>query len=141
LPPSSISATVGARHQESLVPAVTALVAVGRSFGETAVYANAGYAQGLELDERYGDLRLGGLQRVAKGLHVGFDSRVRVDLERDSDEPAGEPDWELLAGPLASVSLGRFVLTAGPGVSAIKLRSGGASKVGVVGNVGLGAAF
>jgi hypothetical protein len=128
-------------HGFNTVPALTFLVAASRTLGATTIAANAAYAQGLELDERYGDLRVAALHSVISDLHLGLDSRFRIDLERDSDEPTGEPDWELLAGPVASYSLGAFVLTAGPGVSAIKLRAGGPSRVGVVGRIGLGTTF
>jgi len=126
----------------NMVRAATARVAVSRAFGDTRLVSNLGGGVGLDDGERYGDFRLAGLHAVTDKLHVGLDSRIRVDLERDSDEPAGEPSWELQSGPVASYALGRFVVTASGGVSALKLRQGDTtSHVGAIGTLGLGAVF
>jgi hypothetical protein len=74
------------------VRAITARVAVSRPFGDTRLVGDLGYGFGLEEGERYGDFRLAGLHAVTSHLQVGLDSRFRVVLERDSDEPLGEPD-------------------------------------------------
>jgi hypothetical protein len=124
------------------VRAVTARVAVSRAFGDTRLVSNLGCGFGVDEGERYGDFRLAGLQALTDKLHVGLDSRLRVDLERDASEPAGEPSWELTTGPVASYALGRFVLTASGGLSALKLRQGDTSNhVGAIGTLGLGAVF
>jgi hypothetical protein len=124
------------------VRAVTARVAVSRAFGDTRLVSNAGVGIGVDEGERYGDFRLAGLQAVGSRLHVGLDSRLRVDLERDASEPAGEPEWELTAGPVASFALGRFVLTASGGATALKFRQGDRSNhVGAVGTLGVGSVF
>ena len=77
----------------------------------------------------------------AENLYAGLDSRARVDLERDSDEPLGELDWDMQAGPVATIALGRFAVSATGGVSAWKLRSRDNARVGAVGAVGVGAVF
>lgn len=123
------------------VRAMTVRVAASRAFDETRVVANLGYGLGLEEGEHYGDARLAGLHPLTRDLHVGLDSRLRIDLERDSDEPPGEPDWELAVGPLAAYSLGRFVVTASAGFSAIKLRLVGPTHLGAIANLGFGAVF
>jgi hypothetical protein len=94
-----------------------------------------------ELDERHGDVRLGAFRRVARRVHLGLDSRLRMDLEGDASEPSGEPDWDVVAGPQGVLSLGRFALTAGGGVSAVKLREGGPATVGARITTGVGSAF
>ncbi len=123
------------------VPAVAALASVGRSFGALALVANAGIGVGLEEAERYGDARLAALVRVARDLRVGADSRFRIDLERDSDEPEGEPDWELTAGPLATLTAGRFAVTGTVGLSAIRFRLEDHTSVGAMAQLGVGAVF
>lgn len=123
------------------VRAITARVAASRAFGATRVVANAGYGFGLEEGERYGDFRLAGLHGLTEHLQLGIDSRFRVDLERDADEPAGEPDWELMTGPLAAYTIDRFVVTATAGLSAVKLRLVEGSHVGAIAALGFGAVF
>jgi hypothetical protein len=128
-------------HGFNLVPAVELAAAIGASVGDTRLMANVAYGQGLELDERHGDVRLGAFRRVARRVHLGLDSRFRMDLERDASEPAGEPEWDVVAGPQGVLSLGRFALIAGGGVSAVKLREGGPAKVGALVTTGVGSAF
>lgn len=135
---------VGAAYEGqgfNLTPAVTARIAASRPLGTGRLLANVAYGHGTEAGERYGDLRLAGVQRVGAQVHVGLDSRVRVDLERDLDEPPGEPEWELVAGPIATYSAGPFVLSASGGLAATKLRLVGRRTVGVGGTLGVGAVF
>jgi hypothetical protein len=128
-------------HGFNTVRAVAATVAVGRSFDALRVQANVGAGIGLEEGERYGDTRLAALYRIGNQFRAGVDSRFRIDLERDTDEPEGEPDWELVAGPLATMTLGRFAFTGGVGVSAIRLRLETNTEVGPITYAGLGAVF
>jgi hypothetical protein len=123
------------------VPSIVTRVAAGRTVGLTRVQANAAFGLGIERGERYGDLRLSGLHPVAQALYAGLDSRARVDLERDMDEPSGELDWDVQAGPVVTLALGRFAVSAQGGVSAWKARTGENAKVGATGSVGVGAAF
>jgi hypothetical protein len=137
-----VAAAVGYEAQGfNLTPAVVARAAVGRTLDHTRLTANIGYGAGTRDGERYGDLRFAAMQRIARDVHLGLDSRFRIDLDRDSDEPAGEPDWEANAGPVAAVSLGRFVLTGGAGASAVKYRLVSTRGVGLYGLMGLGAVF
>ncbi len=123
------------------VRAVTARLAVSRSFGDTRLVSNLGYGLGLQDGERYGDFRLAGLHALTRNLQVGLDSRFRIDLERDAHEPIGEPDWELVTGPLATYSIDRFVVSATAGLSALKFRLVETRHVGAIGALGLGAVF
>jgi hypothetical protein len=120
-------------------PAASLRLAMGRSFGATQLVANLGYSGGLD-GERNGEARFGLLHALLPELRVGLDSRFRIDLERDHDEPAGEPEWDLSAGPTASYAIGPVVLSATGGGSALKLRFADAG-VGAFGSFGLGAAF
>src|SRR5206468_10155306 len=112
-----------------------------RLLGSTRLLANAAYAVGTAEGERFGDVRLAGLTRVTRDLHVGLDSRLRLDLERNTVEPAGEPDWEVDAGPVATYALGRFVVSASAGATALKYRLVPGDHVGVVSLLGAGAGF
>jgi hypothetical protein len=125
----------------NLTPAVTARLAASRPLGTGRLLANLAYGHGTEAGERYGDVRLAGVQRVTASVHVGLDSRFRVDLERDDDEPPGEPEWEVVAGPIATYSRGPFVVSASGGLAATKLRLVGTRHVGLGGTLGLGAVF
>ena len=122
-------------------PALVTRVAAGRTAGLTRLQANAAFGLATSGGERFGDLRLSGLHPIAENLYAGLDSRARVDLERDSDEPLGELDWDMQAGPVATIALGRFAVSATGGVSAWKLRSRDNARVGAVGAVGVGAVF
>jgi hypothetical protein len=125
----------------STTPGVVTHAVLGKTIGLTRLQANAGFGLGIERGERYGDLRLSGLHPVAQQLYAGIDSRARVDLERDMDEPSGELDWDVQAGPVVTLALGRFALSATGGVSAWKQRTADNAKVGAVGSLGVGAAF
>ena len=123
------------------VPAAVLRVAVGRNVGASYLLANVVYDQGLQDGERSGELRLAALYPVARAAHVGIDSRLQMDLERDNDEPSGEVDWEWRSGLVASYAWDRFVITGGGGVSALRLRSGGPTEVGPVVTAGIGTVF
>jgi hypothetical protein len=125
----------------STTPGVVTRAAIGKTVGLTRLQANAGFGLGIERGERYGDLRLSGLHPVAQALYAGIDSRARIDLERDMEEPSGELDWDVQAGPVVTLALGRFALSATGGVSAWKQRTADSAKVGAVGSLGVGAAF
>src|SRR4051812_42915104 len=125
------------------VPALVTRAALGANVGDLRLQGNAAFGLGLEQSERFGQLGLAAMHPVAQQLYVGFDSRARMDLERDAPamEPSGELDWDVQAGPVASLALGRFAVSATGGVSAWKLRAHDGSKVGPVGALGLAAAF
>lgn len=123
------------------VPAVATQLALGRSFGGMRLLANVGYGFGLEEGEHYGDVRLAALYGIGKRFRVGLDSRARVDLERDTQEPEGEPDWEVVAGPLATVTAGPFAASGGFGVSAIRRRFETSTTTGPLAYLSLSAVF
>lgn len=128
----------GWNHNSALVTRVAA----GSTAGQMRLQANAGFGLATNgSSERYGDLRLSGLHPVAEGVYAGVDSRARVDLERGGEEPNGELDWDMQAGPVATLAVGRWSVSATGGVSAWKLRSRDEAKVGAIGALGLGAVF
>jgi hypothetical protein len=123
------------------VPAVAGPLARGRSVGRLQLLANVGYARGLEDSEQYGSAGLAGIYQASQQLQLGLDSRLRIDLERDDNEPPGEREWELLAGPTVTFTLGSFALIGGTGLAVNQLRLQPGLNVGGIGYLGLGAAF
>lgn len=124
----------------NLVPAFVTRASVGRRLGATTLVGNVAYGQGLDLEERHGDLRLAGVHRFTRRLWLGLDARVRVDLERDDDEPAGEAEWAWMTGPVATWAAGAVAVSLSAGVSAVKLRDG-RSDSGPAATAGVGLVF
>jgi hypothetical protein len=125
----------------STVPAAVLKVAIGRSMGASYVLANMGYEQGLQDNERSGELRLAVLRPLSRSVHVGIDSRFQIDLERDDDEPPGETESEWRTGFVASHTWNRLVFTVNGGVSALRLRGSDSTAVGPIVTGGFGTVF
>ncbi len=123
------------------VPAVGAQVALGGTVGRLLLLANVGYARGLEEEEQYASAGAAAHYRMTSDVLVGLDSRFRIDVERDNDEPPGEREWDLLAGPQVTIAIGPVALSGGAGLSAHRLRLVPGTNVGALGQVGVGAAF
>ena len=123
------------------VPALAGTLALGRSLGNLHLVANVGYARGLEDSEQYGSAGLAAIYAVSQQLQLGLDSRLRIDLERDDDEPPGEREWELLTGPTVTFTMGSFAVIGGTGLATNQLRLQPGLNVGAIGYLGLGAAF
>ena len=111
------------------------------ALGHTHVAAQVAYGHGITDDERFGDVRLSALHPVAHGLSAGLDARATLDLEIDNSEPPGEEEWNLRAGPAATLALGPVTAGALVGASAVKLRAEAAGRAGAVAEVGLTARF
>jgi hypothetical protein len=110
-------------------------VLVGRRFGDLGLIANLAYGQDPEGDDRDGELRLAALYALGS-VQVGVDGRARFDLFSTDARRAsrGEGALDFAAGPLASLSLGRFALIAQAGVSGVRvvtLRPGLLATMGV----------
>lgn len=78
--------------------------------------------------------------RVHPIVAVGLDARARLDLERDDDEPEGEPDWDLVAGPLATLLVQPLRAGRGGG-SSTKVRASSEVRAGAIAHMTLGTAF
>ena len=109
--------------------------ALGLRLERTTLVANFTYGQDGEGTERDGEVRLGGTYRVARRVYVGADSRVRFSL---GSEKAGEPDYDVIAGPLATVVAFNMAFTAQAGISAVKI---GGTDVGPIMLIGVGRIF
>lgn len=124
------------------VAAATATAALGRRLGGLHLLGNLSYARGVvETEEHYGSAGLSAMYRVAAPLLLGLDSRFRIDLERDDDEPAGEREWELQGGPAFTLTAGSFAVMGGAGLAANRLRLVPGTNLGALAYLGVGAAF
>ena len=123
------------------VPALELALALGRRFGPVVLAANAGYAQGLQEDERNASGGLSALVNLNQHQRLGFDSKFQIDLERDNDEPKDEPDWRLLARPLSTTTLAQTSISVGAGCSALQYRLEPTVHVGAIAYGALGVAF
>jgi hypothetical protein len=86
----------------NLVPAVSVELLLARRIGDTLLLLlNLGYGAGLREAERSGRLRAAILTPVVAKLRLGLEARGALDLERDEDEPTGEPDHDVIAGAVA----------------------------------------
>lgn len=121
--------------------AVFGEVAAGRTFGNTYVYGSSRVDIGTDGDEA--GLRLGAaaVRPVADNIVVGADSRVDVDLARDSSEPMGESGWALQVGPVVGYAQDLLAVTASVGLAANEPRETGDATVGAYAGAGFGIAF
>jgi hypothetical protein len=141
---SGVDLAVGSEYEATgwnRVPAVVARAAIARTMGKTRLIGNVALGVGLTDDELYGDVRAAALRAFGAGIFAGLDARARLDLERDDDEPDGEPDWDVQAGPVITYVIGRVAISAAAGLSAWKLRAGGPTRAGALGALGFGAWF
>jgi hypothetical protein len=125
------------RGEGDFVGAITA----GRSFGRWGVFCNALVGVDSEGDDGSAEVRLSSTYRATKQLHLGFDARARYNFS-DDDKRFSEQqvNWEVQAGPLASLALGPVGLMAIVGPSALRLTEPGASGKTALGAVAMGGA-
>ena len=123
------------------VPAIAFEVSVARRLGDLTLLTALAYSQGLKRGERSAAVHLSARHPVGRRLHIGLDSRVRLDLEPDPTQPADETEWDLVAGPTAVLSLGPFAFTATAGLSAAKLWARDTAQVGALLLIGVGTTF
>jgi hypothetical protein len=122
---------------------IEAALTVGRRFGRTGLYGNLVYGQDPEGAERDGEVRLAALYSLRENVHAGFDTRLRFDLGSSNTAQRLaklEADYDLVAGPTASLSLGPFALIAQGGASLFKL-SNASLQTGGIGLAGIGAVY
>lgn len=124
----------------NLRPALASGIQCGTSIGSWLLLGNVGYGQGLADEERYGTLKLAVLRQVSEQLHAGVDSMLDLDLELDADEPDGEPQLLLQAGPAVTWTIGSVALSAQVGLSVLQPRFE-AARAGGVAVIGAGGGF
>jgi hypothetical protein len=95
--------------------------AFGRRFGRAGIVGDLVYGQDPEARERDGEVRLAALYTATARLQFGFDSRVRFDLgtEQDKLEEEGGAEYDLIAGPLLSYTLGEVAVGVQGGLSVL----------------------
>lgn len=123
------------------VPAAYARVAGGADYQGTYLVASTTFELGTQDNERAAGLDLAGIRDLGGHVFLGFDGRLRVDLERDQMEPQGEATWDLQSGPLVGFTRGRFAITAAMGLTARQERMATTSDAGAFGTLGAGAVF
>ena len=78
-----------------------------------------------------------GAVTMSKSDHLGLDSRARFALgTQKGTMAAAEPKFDLLAGPLASATVGPVAFFATGGPSVLKVTNGTATGVAALGGVG-----
>jgi hypothetical protein len=120
---------------------IEGFAALGRTIGRTYLTANLLYGQDPEGRERDGEVRLSALRPVTTRVLLGVDGRCRFDLGSDPGKLAahGEPTFDALAGPTASVLVGPVALLAEAGASV--RRFGGTTAYGPFAIAGVGTVF
>lgn len=114
------------------------LVMLARRWNRLALFANLAYGQGIDPGERDGELRVGLMYQLHERVQLGLDTRARFDLGEETPQRQMarlESDFDLIAGPVAAVTVGHFVFLAQAGgrvvVVAEQARGGFAAMGGV----------
>jgi hypothetical protein len=115
-----------------------AVVAFGRRIQRWALVANLVYGQDPEGAERDGEVRLAAQYDVVPRLHIGLDTRLRFDLgsEEGKRKQEGEAEFDFIAGPLLTYTLGYVALVANAGVHGVGASSFQTGFVGLAGLAG-----
>ena len=101
---------------------------------------NLVYGQDPEGSERDGEVRFAALYATGERWTFGFDSRVRFAIGGQKSATAvAEPKLDLLAGPVATATVGPIALYAEAGPSVLKVT--GNTSVGAAAVGGLGSVF
>ena len=120
-------------------------VLLSRRWNHLAAYTNLVYGQGFVSSERDAEVRLGMLYAIGDRFNVGFDGLARFDLASTPATgripQAGEADFELLVGPVATVALGPMVLLAQAGSHTVIFDQTNTLSSGFAAIAGLGTAF
>lgn len=123
------------------VPAVFAGGAVGGHVAGMYLIGHTSFELGTQRNERAAVMGVAGMRDLGGHVYYGFDSRLRVDLEKDMSEPEGEASWDLVAGPVAAYAKGRYSFVAAGGLAAREPREAMTSDLGGFATVGAGAVF
>ena len=123
-------------------------LAGSRRWNRFGVYANLVYGQGFEQQERDGEVRLAGLYTLGQRFNVGLEARSHFDLSESGGKarvPGSPPEaaFDLVAGPMASVSLGPILLLAEAGFHTLVLDMNGTelTQVGAIALAGAATTF
>jgi hypothetical protein len=118
---------------------IETFVSLGRQFDRIYVLGNLVYGQDPEGNERDGEVRAAALYGGGRWT-LGLDSRARFAIgSQRSAMAAAEPKFDLVAGPIANLTVGPVALFAEAGPTVLTLSTGTAA--GIQGLGGVGAAF
>lgn len=100
---------------------IEGVIALGRRFGNVGLIADLVYGQDPEGRERDGEVRLAVLYTTTPRLELGVDTRLRIDLGTEDEklEEEGGAEYDLVAGPLVSYTLGPVAFGLEAGVSVV----------------------
>jgi hypothetical protein len=115
-------------------------LAIGARIRSLMLLGNLAYGQDPEGRERDGELRFALLTRLGSRVLVGLDSRARLNLASNGAGPNGEPRFDAVGGPAATVVVGPVGLLLNGGGSVVQLSGGDPIHYGayVMGGLGLG---
>jgi hypothetical protein len=104
---------------------VTGTVSLANTVGRLSSQASVGYGQDPEGDDGVGFTSLGGVFSVTERVHVGIQSRARVQLWSNDQKftTLEQTTMDFSAGPLAAYSVGGFDLMAYGGVAGLMLKA------------------
>jgi hypothetical protein len=125
----------------NLLPAALSELLVARRSGRLSLLFNVGYGQSVRDDDRFGVVRGALTSRVVGELRVGADAKVMVDLERDADEPAHEPQFDATGSALVSYASEHVLVSAHAGPVLVRHRFDAATHLGALLGVSLGSAL
>jgi hypothetical protein len=125
----------------NLQPAIVSELLVARRLRALAVLLNLAYGQGLAEQERFARCNAALLAELAPALLLGLDTQISTDLERDGDEPVGEPQRELLATPVVTYSWKQLAFKAYAGASWLRYRFADRDVRGALVGIGVGTAI
>ncbi len=123
---------------------IEVMLTLGRRWGRWGLFGNLVYGQGFEQQERDGEVRVAVLYSVHERINIGFDTRGRFDLgEASAQGDSTDHPFDLVAGPLVSVSVGPIALLAQAGFHALMLTDNGQDSftAGALAMAGVGGAY
>jgi hypothetical protein len=110
---------------------IEGLFALTGRLGATTITGNLVYGQDGEAAESDAEVRLGAVVRASDHWLFGADSRFRFAINTKPDKV--EPDYDLVAGPVATLVLREVAVTAQAGVSVVKVGSVEAGPIVLLG--------
>ena len=115
-------------------------IALGLRLSGFMLLGNLMYGQDPEGHERDGELRFAVLHRFGTRVVLGLDSRARLNLASSGSGPHGEPHFDAVAGPAASIIVGPVGILLNAGGSIVQLDGSQPLRYGayVMGGLGLG---
>jgi hypothetical protein len=115
---------------------IESFVSLGRRFERVSVFGNLVYGQDPEGNERDGEICFASLYGAGR-WSVGLDSRFRFAIgTQKGTMAAAEPKYDLLAGPVASATVGPVALFAMGGPSVLKVTNTTSTGFAALGGVG-----